>query len=451
MPAGEAQFALGYESRRNTYYDTPDTLIASGGSSSNYREPTSGKVTVDEMFIEMVFPLLSDAPLARELELSVSGRSSDYGAGGFVGNDYVNNDPGSPSTYEVGLKWRPIEDLLVRATMGETFRAPSVGDLYRGGGESFPSTQDPCNQNNFDLQTASVQDRCRADGVPEGGAQQPTTQLRALIGGSPTLLPETGENYTVGLVYTPSQVEGLSLVLDFWSIELNDVITGIGAGSVLSRCYLDGASQDDAYCDLITRKADGSIETVRTASLNSAMNKVEGIDFGAIYTMETDGMGSFRFSTDVTYYVTDEFAQTRDSEPFQSFGWYDGAADWRWRANATVDWTYNDWAVTWNIRALDSMKDDCWISVFYIPDAPCNNPDRTNNYGYEGTEEMRQTTYHDVQVRYQFSENADVFVGGRNIFGTEPPKVFDSFSHGFDMAWDMPGGGYFYGGLNYKF
>ena len=65
MPAGEAQFALGYESRRNTYYDTPDTLIASGGSSSNYREPTSGKVTVDEMFIEMVFPLLSDAPRAR--------------------------------------------------------------------------------------------------------------------------------------------------------------------------------------------------------------------------------------------------------------------------------------------------------------------------------------------------------------------------------------------------
>ena len=99
--------------------------------------------------------------LARELELSVSGRSSDYGAGGFVGNDYVNNDPGSPTTYEVGLKWRPIEDLLVRATWAKRL----VGDLYRGGGESFPSTQDPCNQNNFDLQTASVQDRCRADGV----------------------------------------------------------------------------------------------------------------------------------------------------------------------------------------------------------------------------------------------------------------------------------------------
>ena len=97
------------------------------------------------------------------------------------------------------------------------------------------------------------------------------------------------------------------------------------------------------------------------------------------------------------------------------------------------------------------MKDDCWISVFYIADAPCNNPERTNNFGYDGTEEMRQVTYHDVQVRYEFNENADIFVGGRNIFGTEPPKVFDSFSHGFDMAWDMPGGGYFYGGLNYKF
>jgi len=450
-PAGEAAFAIGYETRRGAYYDTPDTLIASGGSSSNFREPTQGSVTVDEMFIEMVIPLLADAPLARELELSLSGRSSDYGASGYVGNDFVTNDPGSPTTYELGLKWRPIEDLLVRATMGETFRAPSVGDLYSGGGESFPQAQDPCNQNNFGNQTSTVQDRCMADGVPMGGSNQPTTQLRSLVGGSPTLLPETGENWTVGFVYTPSQVEGLSLVLDFWSIELQDVITGIGAQSVLNRCYLDGASRDEAFCDLIERKADGSITTVRTASLNSALNKVEGIDFGAIYTMETDGMGSFRFSTDVTYYVTDEFAQTKDSEPFQSFGWYDGAADWRWRANATVDWNYNDWAVTWNIRALDSMKDDCWISVFYIADAPCNNPERTNNFGYDGTEEMRQVTYHDVQVRYEFNENADIFVGGRNIFGTEPPKVFDSFSHGFDMAWDMPGGGYFYGGLNYKF
>ena len=116
------------------------------------------------------------------------------------------------------------------------------------------------------------------------------------------------------------------------------MITGIGAGSVLSRCYLDGASQDDAYCDLITRKADGSIETVRTTSLNSAMNKVEGIDFGAIYTMETEGMGSFRFSTDVTYYVTDSLRKPVIASLSSHLAGMT-VPDWRWRANATVDWS----------------------------------------------------------------------------------------------------------------
>ena len=102
------------------------------------------------------------------------------------------------------------------------------------------------------------------------------------------------------------------------------------------------------------------------------------------------------------------------------------------------------------MRFLDDMKEDCWISVYYIADAPCSNPNQPNNFGYDGVEEMEQTTYHDVQISYEINENMNVFVGGRNIFGTEPPKTFDSFSHGFDMAWDMPEGGYFYGGFNYR-
>ena len=450
MPAGDVYFAAGIEKRSSEYYDTPDALISSGGSSSNFREPTKGETSVTEMFVEINMPLLADAPFAKELELTVSGRKSDYEASGLVGGIPTSNDPGSPSTYEIGLKWRPIDDLLVRATMGETFRAPSVGDLYSGGGEGFPSVQDPCNQNNFDLQSPTVQARCMADGVPMGGALQPTTQLRSLVGGAPTLLPEEGENYTIGLVYTPSYLDGFSLALDFWSIELTDVIVTLGASTVLNRCYLDGAQQDAAFCDLITRKGDGSVETVRTTSTNAAVNTVEGVDLGAIYSMDTDGLGNFRFSFDATYYTKDEYAQSATSTPSESFGWYDGAADFRWRANATVDWMYDAWSVTWNMRFLDDMKDDCWIAVFYIPDAPCSNPNQPNNFGYDGVEEMEQTTYHDVQVSYEINENMNVFVGGRNIFGTEPPKTFDSFSHGFDMAWDMPEGGYFYGGFNYR-
>ena len=48
----------------------------------------------------------------------------------------MTSDPGSPSTSKIGLTWRPIETLLVRGSWGETFRAPSVFDLYAGGQEN---------------------------------------------------------------------------------------------------------------------------------------------------------------------------------------------------------------------------------------------------------------------------------------------------------------------------
>ena len=451
MPAGDAYFAAGFEKRSGFYFDQPDTLIASGGSSSNYREPTRGETSVEEYFVEVNVPLIADAQFAQDVSMTLSARKSDYDANGMVGLKSSNNDPGSPSTHEIGIKWRVNDELMFRYTSGETFRAPTVGNLYRGGGESFPQANDPCNQNLFSTQSASVQARCLADGVPVGGAEQPTTQLRSLVGGNPFLLPEEGENETFGVVYTPNWLEGFTVILDWWSIELTDILSGIGAQSVLNRCYLDGSSQDDAFCTFVERKANGSIETVRTSSINSALSTTEGLDLATTYDFATDGYGSFRVGFDMTYYTKDEFAQTVDSTPSESFGWYDGAADWRWRANANVLWIFNNWTTSVNFRFLDDMKDDCWISVFYISDAPCSNPDDENNYGYTGVEEIDQTTYTDVQVSYNFDENRSVFFGARNLFGEEPPKVFDSFSHGFDMACDMPEGGYFYAGFNVKF
>ena len=187
MPYGTAFFAAGFEKRSSGYVDTPDALITSGGSSTNYREPTSGKTSVEEFFVEINIPLLEGVTGAQELEVTLSARTSDYSAGGMVGFTPNSNDPGKPSTSEIGIRWRPIDDVLVRATMGETFRAPTVGNLYRGGGESFPQATDPCNTDQFPTQTAGTQANCLAAGVPAGGAEQPTTQIRAFVGGNPFL------------------------------------------------------------------------------------------------------------------------------------------------------------------------------------------------------------------------------------------------------------------------
>jgi iron complex outermembrane receptor protein len=379
--------------------------------------------------------------------MTLSARTSDYTAEGLVGVAANSNNPGKPSTTEIGIRWRPIDDVLVRLTMGETFRAPTVGDLYQGGGESFPQANDPCNTDQFSGQSAATQANCLAAGVPAGGAEQPTTQIRGFVGGNPFLKPEEGENATVGIVYTPSQIENLSISVDFWEIELENIFSSIGVSTVLSRCYVESTQQDDTYCNFVTRTGSGGLQTVRTSKVNSAQNNVSGVDLVVGYSFDVENYGSFTTGFDMTYYTKDEFAQSATSTPSESFGWYDGAADFRWRANASILWDYNDFTTSLNFRFLDDNKDDCWISYYYGLDDGCSNPDEDSNYGAGGYNLMEVEYYTDLQVSYQYSDEISVFVGGRNIFGEEPPVAYDAFGQNFDYAWDIPGGAFIYGGF----
>ena len=447
MPYGTAFFAAGYEKRAGGYYDTPDALVSSGGSSTNYREPTRGKTSVEEFFVEINIPLLEGVTGAQELEMTISARTSDYTASGLVGSTPNANNPGKPSTTELGIRWRPIDDVLIRATMGETFRAPTVGDLYQGGGESFPQANDPCNTDQFSGQSAGTQANCLAAGVPAGGAEQPTTQIRAFVGGNPFLKPEEGENATIGVVYTPSQIENLSVSVDFWEIELENIFSSIGVSTVLNRCYVESTQQDDTFCNFVTRTGSGGLQTVRTSKVNSAVNNVSGVDLVVAYSFDVENYGSFNTAFDMTYYTKDEFAQSATSTPSESFGWYDGAADFRWRANASILWEYDKFLTSLNFRFLDDNKDDCWISYYYGLDDGCSNPDEDSNYGAGGYNLMEVEYYTDLQISYQYNDEINVFIGARNLFGEEPPVAYDAFGQNFDYAWDIPGGAFIYGGF----
>lgn len=443
MPYGTAYFAAGYEIRNQGYYERPDPLVAGGLSSTNYKEPTRGKTGSEEWFVELNFPLLNDVVGAKELELTLSARNSEFTSNGIVGSSSVSNNPGEPSTMEIGVRWRPIDDVLVRFTSGETFVAPAVGTLYEGAGESFEALADPCNTVNFPLQSAATQSNCIAGGVPAGGAPQLDSQLRALRGGNPLLKPEEGENMTLGVVYTPSQIEGLSVVVDAWAIELTNIVAGISAGQTISRCYVESAVQDDAFCSFVVRTPSGSVQEIRESSINAAVSNVEGIDFGIRYEFDVDNYGSFVTAFDMTYYTKDEFAQSETSTPSERFGYYEGTVDWRWRANAGILWAYGDFTTSVDFRILDDNWEDCWLNYFWGLDAQCSHPDK-GSYGYDL---IKRTIYTDLQVNYQYSDEVNVFIGARNLTGKEPPYVQDAFSHSFDMAYDLPGGAFVYAGF----
>jgi iron complex outermembrane receptor protein len=458
LPGGMAAFAIGFESRRDSAFNQPDALVAGGGSSDNFQEPTSGSAEAEEVYVELYLPLLSDVPGAQSLELTAAYRSADYEGSGKVGARTVLAEIGSADTARVGLVWRPIEDLMFRVNWGETFRAPSVSDLYSGGGESFPSVQDPCNLQQWPLLTAEQQAVCTSQGVAAGGVEQPTSQLRSLVGGNPFLTPEQGENLTYGFVWTPSFVENLDIVVDFWQVELEDAQSTFSVGSILNNCI---RQLDPGFCPFIERNPAGGIQVVRSTRFNAASLEVEGLDFGVRYAFSTDSAGDFRFSWDTTYTSKTVIQSSSESDPFDWVGLYQGEPNWEYRSNLTTNWQYGDFTANWTMRYLSELEEDCWIHTTGLgdidPSSPtfdpimCSDPERINLYDDMGTNFLGARLYHDLQVTYATTWDAVITVGARNLFGKEPPLTQNSFAHSFDAAYDLPDGAFWYVGYRQTF
>src|SRR5262249_41354104 len=138
------------------------------------------------------------------------------------------------------VEYRPIEDLLLRGTVSQVFRAPTISDLYQGNTSDAPQVVDPC----FGL--VGTNPACQF--VPGDGSFKAlpgqTSQINGLFSGSAAvggnLTPEQGKSFDWGFVYDPHWVPGLSLSADLWRIYLNNQISRVTAAEVLNLCYLNG-------------------------------------------------------------------------------------------------------------------------------------------------------------------------------------------------------------------
>ncbi|MDP1222816.1 TonB-dependent receptor domain-containing protein, partial [Klebsiella pneumoniae] len=76
-------------------------------------------------------PLLADMAFAKQLSVDLASRYSRY------------SNFGSTTNSKFGLTWKPVDDLLVRGSISEGFRAPTINDLYGGQSQTFDNYTDP--------------------------------------------------------------------------------------------------------------------------------------------------------------------------------------------------------------------------------------------------------------------------------------------------------------------
>ena len=423
LPAGSVGVAVGYETREESGFTSPDALIVTGATSGNASQPTDGSYDVTEFFAEIGIPLISGEILAESLDLNIALRHSDYSTFGRTTNGKYN------------IMWRPYSSLLVRVTASDGFRAPSIPGLFFGQSDSYPELQDPCDVNSLNF-TGNAETgeqtnaQCRQDGVPDGFTQ-PNTQIRITVGGNPDLQPEESKNFSFGVVYQPEWTDGFQVEADLFDIEITETISAIGAQNILEQCYSDTPQ----YCEHLDRGAGGFVTDLRNLGLNVGKLEVSGLDIALSWDGIDTDWGAFDLGWDITRYDTWDSTDAIGTR-FIDVGYVFGSArsnNADMRSTAHVSWTRGPWSGRWALQFINEAKGVANTSPSYDSDG-----------NYDPGDEVRvldATMYHDVVGSYIWEHDTFnvTFAGGvDNLLDQDPPFFPESFANDFDpdyRAW----------------
>ena len=422
LPAGTMQFATGVEHRRESGYSRPDAFSATGNSTDPSSEPFSGSYKVDEIYAELKVPLLANMPGAERLNIDLASRFSHYSSFGNTTNS------------KFGIEWQPVGDLLVRGSIGQGFRSPTISDLYGGKVQSFDFYSDPCDVVTGAVATgnANAIANCKAAGLPDGFRQTnsageavggPNASTTPFISGSnPNLKPETSLTKTMGMVYSPSFVEGFNVSLDWYSIRINNLIDAVTPDDVLGDCYLRNIQ---SACSLFARDPiTNQVTGLEHTLANRGQLQNEGYDFGLNYRFSSP-FGKFKVSTDANYVTKYNLVQGGDSPTQYKNGIY---PYWRIRNSSSLDWSYGDFGATWTVRYYSGLKETC---AGYILGTPlCNLPDYVSpGAGSTPMRKVGSIAFNDLQVRWTAPWKGTIALGVNNIFDRVGPLFYNATSN----------------------
>jgi iron complex outermembrane receptor protein len=428
LPAGDLGFAIGVEHREETGKYVPDAFMQSGEFTGLASTTTDGKYDLDEVYLELNIPVLADMPFAKELSFNIASRYSDYSNFG----DTLNS--------KFGVTWRPIDELLVRGTYAEGFRAPTVDNLYGGIGASFERYSDPCSVGVAGNVAGNA--ACTAAGVSPtyvqlGQGLEPCTTWpcqtpdQFISGSNPNLLPETSKSKTMGLVWSPRWVEGLDISLDWFNYKLENMIISDSVNRILRDCYVLGNS---ARCGAVTRAADGHISAMFYGLANLGQMETEGYDLGVKYRLPELAIGQFSIDWQTSYTAKyDEVGQNNAGEKI-IIGSVGTPGIFRVRSNVGVNWEKGDFGVNYTARYYSGMKESC-IS---LADGWCDQPNRYENGESSPVRNTGSNTFHDLQLSYKAPWDATIAIGANNVF-----------NHKASLQYSAPNSDYaYYGGFD---
>lgn len=210
LPSGPLTAAIGLEYRSETYIQSSDAN-SHGGNVAAFQNPIGelehGRRYLKRIFGELDVPIFGDKwsfPGMRLLDATLSYTWDDY------------SDFGETQKPKIAFRYKPFNDLTIRASYSEGFVAPSLPQLFAAPVLAEGTVNDPLTNTN------------------------PTVIV--ITKGNPLLKPETSYGYFLGVQWTPGSADpehswwgwanGFTAYFNWFQIDQHNLIATLSAAAV---------------------------------------------------------------------------------------------------------------------------------------------------------------------------------------------------------------------------
>ncbi|MFY7866733.1 TonB-dependent receptor [Roseateles sp.] len=414
LGGGNLALALGAELRHESTDSKASELLLSDNINEDWT-PGDSQFVKRSRRVWAVFGELV-APLSKELELQFALRHDNY------------QNIGGTSNPKLGLRYQAAKELVLRASAGTGFRAPSLNDLYRPPKSSSTSVlPDPvyCAANGNDLRDCA-------------------NNWSTVIYSGPNLKPEKSKQFSMGMVFEP--IKDVSLGLDYWNIAKTNLISTIGEDIILGNLGKYGAlvhryNMDEGIQGCDYDPDDYEICFIELRKENRGKQRSSGLDLSFEVRRLTSPLGQWGAKMAGTWVLKSE-KQTGFGDDFVSdLGKFvtTGAVQ-RWRHRLSLDWTYGPWSLAVGNTYSSGYTDQ-------------NSAIDTNSGTMVGANKVKAYSLWDMAGAWEASKSLTLRAGVKNLLNTAPPYSNQAyhFISGYDPSYTDPRGRFVYLSAQYQF
>jgi iron complex outermembrane receptor protein len=449
LPAGSIGAVIGGEVRIDEINTIPNDVAAEGLLFGFFSDSgVLGKKTTTEIYGELDIPLVADKTLFRQLDLNISGRITDdefYGTNG---------------TYSVKGGWRPFDSLVLKGSLGTSFRAPNLRENFLRPQSGFTNVFDPCvvppaargtgiigadDQQVYvpddDERDPSVLDICRREGVDPtslglNSGNIGTTQYEIFRIGSLDLDPETSKSISLGFAFEQPWTDAFDLDINasYYRLDLSNAIIELTGGFTVNSCYFAQEAARSQFCDNITRRGGtGFITEIDAGFGNFTQDLVRGVDYNIRFAKEFNAFDTpmeLILNVRANQLIERSFSNQNDDGSTSFFEVQGEFGRPKWRGNIRADLDIDaKWNLSWTARFIDSVaQDPDFVDDFGDALGTSGNFADTCGGVFVGDVTCRDVGFaddywvHAASLSYR-TDTWLITAGASNIFNTDPPEV----------------------------